>query len=169
MIKTNNNKQQKEQVKRGISAVLNQLAQLSSHPDRPGDTGPALISKDPSHNTANDNDGMLGSIMLEGIFAASFSEATGDILNTDMPNIDFGAAADCYGEFANDRIVGKGTYARTAQATNNSLKLAFHETAWDRYFNTLPKRRQIESTLARLTEELNILHAADTPAPRMFA
>ncbi len=164
---------QKQAIIGTISALVKQLQQLAPHPDRPNYSGPLFLSGNPNFKAANDQDGMLGSMLIEGMLGVAFGEACSEMTNGLSDHIDLNNAMELYSEFITDvekedtqKIAahGQGTMARmsgTSISSSFNLRSTLSE-GMQLFLEDLPKRMTIERSLAYYARQLALL---DAPAP----
>ena len=153
-----------------INGLMQDLSKLSPHPDRADNISPIFLKCNAAFKPANDHDSMIGTMMLEGLLGAAFSEAIADITEDWAQDFDVGNAADCCSEYIKDsdakaQIIashGQGTMARIA---GRSIASSFNmhnpnNTAMQNFMDDLPKRLLIERNLAYYARELENI---DTP------
>jgi hypothetical protein len=192
-----NQDSQKQALIGTIAGLVKELSNLAPHPDCASYKGPLFIKSNPHFKLASDRDGMLGSMIMEGILGAAFSQAVSDMAESaaqglgydcefDMPNIDITNLMDCYDEYINDlksekekqqiAAHGQGTLARMS---GKSISSGFNMRAtisegMQAFYDDLPKRMMIEKNMAYYAQQLNILESAPSnqnamPVPSMAA
>ena len=162
-----------------IMGLAKELAQLAPHPDCPGYKGPLFIKGNPHFKLADERDGMLGSMIMEGILGAAFAEAVSDMYESatqgldlphfDMPNIDVSNLLDCYDEYVNTMRSdkekkhiaehGQGTLARMSGkslAKGFNMRAAISE-GMQAFFEDLPTRMTLERNMAYYARELDMI------------
>lgn len=175
-----NQESRKQALIGNIAGLMKELRNLAPHPDCPNYKGPIFIKEIPHLKVADDREGMLGSMILEGILGAAFSEAVSDLTQSatqglDLPefnlpaNIDATALLECYSDYIteveNDKIKqqiaehGQGTLARlSSKPISNGFNLrAQISEGMQAFFNDLPKRMMIEQNMARCAKQLDML------------
>ncbi len=158
-----------------INSLMQDLQKLAPHPDQPHNKGPLFIKSNPNFKTANDNDSMLGSMMMESILGSAFSEAASETLGSWTQEFDITSAMECYSEYITDvesssaraAAHGQGTLARLS---NNQVSKSFNMRSnisreMQAFMDDLPKRMKIEHNLSYYAKQLEILEAAEN-APR---
>lgn len=183
---------QKQAIMGTISGLVAQLQQLSSHPDQPNYKGPLYLAKNANFKAPDQNDGMLGSMMLEGMlggaFAEAASEAVSDATGSDVAAdvfdaFDMNAALEVYSEFITDieqskedkAAHGQGTLARlSSKPISGSFNMrSTISEGMQAFLEDLPKRMTIERSLAYYAKQLELLDAPEyaiaAPAPRFAA
>ena len=70
-----NQQSQKQALIGNIMGLMKELQNLAPHPDCPGYKGPLFIQSNPNFKLSDERDGMLGSMIMEGMIGAAFSEA----------------------------------------------------------------------------------------------
>lgn len=180
---------QKQNIIGAMQGLMRELQQLAPHPDQPSNNGPIFIQATADMKVANDHDGMLGSMLMEAIIGGGFSEAVsetcGDAVGAIATQIDFGHVMDAYSEYISDvakksqqeiAAHGQGTLA-SMSGTSISGGFNMRATISDgmqAFFEDLPKRMDIERSLAYYARQLQTLDRApqqnyDAPKPRFAA
>lgn len=175
---------QKQAIIGTIMALMQELKTLAPHPDRPNYHGPIFINSNPNFKVANDHDGMLGSMILEGLLGTAISEAFSENIADWAENFDIANTMELYSEYITDiegstqKIAahGQGTMARMS---GKSISGGFNlrSTISDdmqAFFDDLPKRMTIERNMAYYAKQLDALNAAPqyhyaTPKPGFAA
>lgn len=183
-----NNDQQKEAIMGAIAGLMNELQTLAPHPNAKGYKGPIFIKNNANFKASNGNDeGMLGSMMLEAIMGVAMQEAMSEMSEMApdfLNNIDLGDALDCYSEYMCDveaktrKIAahGQGTMARMSGTSISScfnIRASIDEDMQS-FLEDLPRRMVIEQNLAHYARQLDALSMAPkmqyaAPKPRMAA
>ncbi len=158
-----------------ICNLAKDLQKLAAHPDAPNHQGPLFYNvKMPAAATANDNDSMLGTMMMEGMLGTAFLDAaseafgswTEDVANT----IDLSHVLDCYDTYISEisnkdednqktAAHGKGSFARIAGksiANGFNMRSTISE-GLQAFYNDMPKRMRIEKALATYIKQLEDL------------
>ncbi len=166
-----------------IAGLVKELGKLAPHPDFPNYKGPLFIKTNHHLKQANDRDGMLGSMIMEGILGAAFSQAVSDMAESaaqglgfdvqfDLPNIDVTALMDLYDEYITNiesdkqkeyiAAHGQGTLARMSgkSISNNFNMRATISEGMQTFFDDLPKRMMIEKNMAYYAQQLDMLEHA---------
>ncbi len=183
-----NNNNQKQALIGTIMGLMKELQTLAPHPDMPSYKGPLFIASNPNFKIANDNDGMLGSMILESLLSGAISEAISKGMSEDYAdlaqNIDMTAIIDCYSEYISDvegsreqkAAHGQGTMARMS---GKSISKGFNMRAsisegMQKFMEDLPKRMTIERNMAYYAKQLDNLGSVsqykyETPRPSFAA
>lgn len=154
--------QMKTDIARTMAGLEQQFSKMAAHPDRPQAKGPILVKRDSRANPGNDNDSLMGTLMIESFVGGSLMEHFAEAL--DMPswakNVDWGNLVDAYDEFHRDRTNG-GSVAPEKPAQMRgmfndfaSLEKALQKQAWNAQ---RPQREKMESQYAVLSRELDML------------
>ena len=130
--------------------LMKQLSQLAPHPDRPDHKGPLFISIDPSLKPAAEYDGMLGSMVLEGLLGTAFSEAASASIGGWSTQFDWSNAAECASQFMQDRQPANSNFQI---GQRNAISGAFNESVtrghlMEAFMRDLPRRMGLERFLA---------------------
>ncbi len=182
---TYNHDSQKQALIGTIAGLVKELSKLAPHPDCINYKGPLFIKSNPHFRAPDDRDGMLGSMILEGVLGAAFSQAISnmaenaahnlglDIPDFNMPNIDITNLMDCYDEYISDiseskekrqHIAehGQGTMARmSGKSISNGFNMRAKISAeMQAFYDDLPKRMMIEKNMAYYAKQLDMLEHA---------
>ena len=179
-----NQDNQKQALIGTIMGLMKELTYLAPHPDYPNFKGPLFIKSNSHFKIDSDHDGMLGSMIMEGILGAAFSDAVSDMCESttqgfdlpkfNMPNIDATAVIECYSDYIteieNDEKKkhiaehGQGTLARlSSKPLSKSFNMrAQISEAMQAFYDDLPKRMMIEKNMAHYAGQLDMLER--TPA-----
>ncbi|MGN7438019.1 MAG: hypothetical protein ACTHOO_05175 [Alcanivorax sp.] len=181
---------QKQAIIGTIMGLMSELKNLAPHPDRPNYHGPLFLNANPNFKTASDNDGMLGSMLLESMMGTAVTEALSETLSEDMSawaeSIDVSNIMDLYSEYITDierntqkaAAHGQGTMARmSGTSISGGFNLRSNITeGMQAFFDDLPKRMTIERNMAYYAKQLDNLNAAPqyqhqyaAPRPRFAA
>ncbi len=170
-VKYNNyQERQRQEVIGCITSLLNDLQKLAPHPEQPGNKGPLFIKNSSHFKVANDHDTMLGSMMMESMLGAAFSEAVSETAGSWAQDFDFSNALDCYSEYITDvegsktnaqKIAahGQGTLARLSSkpiSASFNMRSTISEEM-QAFMDDLPKRMKIERNLAYYAKQLDML------------
>lgn len=192
MTHAHNRQHQKQAIMGTISGLVAQLQQLAPHPDQPNYQGPLYLAKNPNFKAPDQHDGVLGSMMLEGMLGSAFAEAaseavsdaTGSEVAADMFDaFDMNAALEVYSEFITEieqskedkAAHGQGTLARlSGKSISGSFNMrATISEGMQNFLEDLPKRMTIERSLAYYAKQLELLDAPSyelaAPKPRFAA
>lgn len=73
----NNNSTDKQRLttQGAIKGVMQQIAALAPHPDRPGDNGPVFVKSQGKSLVSEERDAMLGSLFMECMLGCAFGDA----------------------------------------------------------------------------------------------
>jgi hypothetical protein len=193
-----NQDSQKQGLIATIAGLVKELSDLAPHPECPNYRGPLFIKGSHHFKASNDRDGMLGSMILEGVLGAAFSQAVTDMAESaaqnlgfedvhfEMPNIDISNLMDCYEEYITtvqsdkekEHVAkhGQGTLARmSGKSISGSFNMrATISEAEQAFYDDLPKRMIIEKNMAYYAKQLDALENTPqyryaTPAPSMAA
>lgn len=170
-----------------ITSLMQQLQTLAPNPETPDFKGPLLINNSPFCKIANDQDSMLGMMVMEGLVGTAFLDAFADCFGEGAREMasgfDISNALECYSQYLCDieeqtqknAAHGQGTMARMSGA---SISKGFNmrsqiSAPMQAFYDDLPRRVTIERGLAQAINKLNQLaynqpeYAA--PAPRFAA
>ncbi len=160
----------RQAVMSSITGLMQDLQKLAPHPDQPNNKGPLFIKSNHNFKVASDNDGMLGSMLIEGALGSAFSEAISESVGSWTQEFDATAAMECYSEYITDvegsnqkkASHGQGTLARLA---NNPISSSFNmrssiNNEMQNFMNDLPRRMKIEHNLAYYAKQLDMLDSA---------
>lgn len=154
-----------------IAALMGRLSQLAPHPDRPHYKGPLFIRSVSGIKSSAEYEGMLGSMVLESVLGAAFSEVANDCLSHSgledfgTQDMDLGSFLDAADEYFSDRDDlrghGKGTFAIGEHKVlsplfNKDKKAAMMEA----FLAQLPERMFVEGKIAQEEKELLRLRAS---------
>lgn len=153
-----------------ITGLMQNLGKLAPHPNKSNDASPLYLNSHAAFNMANDSDGMLGTMVLEGMLGTAFFVAANDITDEWSHDLDLGNTADCISEYIKDTegkaqkvaAHGQGTMARIA---GRSISKGFNihsqeETAMNNFMDDLEKRLLIERNLAHYARELDLINSS---------
>jgi len=167
-----NQDRQRQAIIGSITALMHNLQQLAPHPDQPHNKGPLFIKSNPNFKIANDHDGMLGNMMLEGFLGTAFTEAVSDTFGSWTQNFDATAMLECYSEYLTCKeedkedtqeiaAHGQGTLARmSGKSISNNFNMRGSMTdKMHNFMEDMPKRMKIERDLAYYAKQLEILDA----------
>lgn len=170
-----------------ITSLMQQLQTLAPNPETPDYKGPLLINNSPFLKIADEQDSMLGMMIMEGLVGTAFMNAFADCFGEGARELascfDISNALDCYSEYICDieeqkeknAAHGQGTLARMSGA---SISKGFNARSqisapMQAFYDDLPKRMTIERGLALAVNKLNQLADAQpeyaAPAPRFAA
>lgn len=175
-----NTKNQKQILIGTIAGLVKELYKLAPHPDCPQYKGPLFIKTSPHFKPADDRESMLGSMILEGVLGAAFSEAVSTLVNDaaedlglpeiNMPNIDISNVMDCYEEYISDiegkredkELAAKHGQGTMARMSGKSLSASFNmrssiSEGLQAFYDDLPKRMMIEKNMAYYAQQLDVL------------
>lgn len=167
--------QQKHEVMGAIQGLVKELQTLAPHPDQPGYTGPVFLQNNPNFTASNDQDGMLGAMMMETMLGDAFAQAASDHGCDALNDMDITNAVEVYSEYISDvegstqykAAHGQGTMAKlsgTSISAGFNLRSSITQDMQD-FYDDLPKRMMIEKSLAFYARELAALDApVHTPA-----
>lgn len=129
-----------------MRGLMQQLAMLAPHPDRPEHQGPLFVSIDPAYRPAAEYEGVLGSMLLDCGLGSAFAQAA----NTNMPSgFDVSRAADAASEFIRDRAPGnRFTLGRRGSMTRSFNATQARDARMEAFLKDLPRRLGIERWLA---------------------
>lgn len=183
-----NNDKQKQAILGSIASLMNELQTLAPHPDMKSYKGPLFLKNNANLKASNDQDAMLGSMMMEAIVGVALTEAMSemsDLAPDFLNNIDVNNVMECYSEYITEiegnaqKIAahGQGTLARlSGSPISNSFNMRSDiEPGLQAFYEDLPQRMTIEKSLAYYAKQLDMLsleHAAPqyaAPAPRFAA
>ena len=165
-----------------IAGLMKELRDLAPHPDCPSYKGPLFIKGNPHFQAADEREGMLGSMIMEGLLGAAFTQAVSDMaesatqgldlpdININLPaNIDLTAVIEIYSDYIteieNDKMKkhvaehGQGTLARlSGKPLFKSFNLRANlSEGMQAFLDDLPKRMMIEKNMAYYAEQLDML------------
>ncbi|MCK5375206.1 MAG: hypothetical protein KAJ40_07970 [Alphaproteobacteria bacterium] len=173
-----NQQSQKQALIGNIMGLMKELQNLAPHPDCPGYKGPLFIQSNPNFKLSDERDGMLGSMIMEGMIGAAFSEAVSGMIEDatqqsfDLPaGVDFSNLADLYSEYITDVTAskerneyiaahGQGTLARMSGKSISkgfNLRASISENMQS-FLDDLPKRMLIERNMAYYAKQLDFLN-----------
>ena len=177
-----NQESQKQALIGNIMGLMKELRNLAPHPDCPSYKGPLFIQSNPNFKLPNEHDGLLGSMIMEGILGVAFSEAVSDMVESatqsfDLPEFDIPAGVDLsnlmdvYSEYMTDgaeskekkkhaEAHGQGTLASLA---GKSVSKGFNMRAsisegMQSFLDDLPKRMMIERNMAYYAKQLDLIN-----------
>lgn len=183
---------QKQAIMGTISGLVAQLQNLAPHPDQSNYKGPLYLAKNPNFKAPDQHDGMLGSMMLEGMLGTAFAEAASDVIAETTGSeaaagmfeaFDMNAALEAYSEFITDieqskedkAAHGQGTLARLSGKPISgcfNMRSTISE-GMQAFLEDLPQRLTIERSLAYYAKQLELLDAPAyeiaAPRPRFAA
>ncbi len=164
-----NQDRQRENIMSTMMGLMQDLQKLSPHPDQPQNQGPLLIKSNPNFKVANDQDTMLGSMIMESLLGTAFAEAVSETFGSCAQNFDINNAMECYSEYITD--VEKGKVAAHGQGTlarlsSKSLSGGFNMRSniseeMQSFMNDMPARMNIERNLAYYARQLETLDAQE--------
>ena len=171
--------QQRHQLLGAMGGLVQELQTLAPHPSQPNYTGPLFLANNSYFKPANDQDGMLGAMMMETMlgdaFAAAVSDAVGDEDNM-IGQLDLSNALELYSEYITDiegsnqhkAAHGQGTLARmSGKSISGSFNVRSDiSPAMQAFLDDLPKRMTLERTMSAYARELALL---DSPQPHYSA
>jgi len=167
---------QKQQIVGAIQGLVNELQTLAPHPDQPNYKGPLFLKSNANFKAANDQDGMLGAMMLENMLGLVVAEFASDAANEFMNEFDMSNMLEAYSEYVSDvegrtqhiAAHGQGTMARmSGTSISKGFNMRSHITeGMQAFYEDLPKRMTIERSLAHYARELAML---DAPQPQYAA
>lgn len=135
--------------------VMKQLQKLAPHPDRPEYRGPLFVSLDSSHTPAAEYDGMLGSLMLESVLGAAFSQAVSDNFGSWAGQIDWSNTADCASQYWQERHANSNyTLGSRKVIAGDFNRSALRKHMMQAYLHDLPRRMGLERFLAAYQRKL---------------
>ena len=169
-----NNEVARQDIVNSINALMGDLQKLSPHPEQPDNKGPLFIKDSPYLKAANDQDGMLGGMMMESMLGTAFADAVSEICGDWVENVDVDidatSAMECYSEYITDvegsatkkSAHGQGTLARLAQnPISNSFNMRCSMSdKMQEFMDDLPQRMKIEHNLEYFAKQLELLDAA---------
>ena len=176
MSNTVNQDSQRNAIIGNITALMKQLHKLAPHPDQPLNKGPLFIKSNPYFKVANDHEGMLGGMIMEGILGTAFSEAVSDSFGSWTQDFDANAVMELYSTYIteieedDEKIAahGQGTLARLSEkpiSKNFNLRSRINQ-AMQAFMDDMPKRLRTERDLAFYAKKLEQLEAQATPTLR---
>lgn len=187
MDRYNYNNQQVRETIGVITSLMQELKTLAPNPETPDYKGPLLINNSPFFKTADDQDAMLGMMIMEGLvgtaFLDAFSECFGEGAKEIASSFDLSNALDCYSQYLCDieaqtqknAAHGQGTMARMSGASISkgfNMRSQISEPT-QAFYKDLPRRIEIERGLSQALNKLNNLAFAKpeyaAPAPRFAA
>ncbi|MCB1563674.1 MAG: hypothetical protein KDJ75_08885 [Alphaproteobacteria bacterium] len=158
------------EIKGEISALMSALSHLAPHPDRPDESGLVFIRSTSGIRAPADYEGMLGSVLLEGVLSGAFDGSSGDgadVSGTANTYPDTGMLMDAAGEYLKDRAEepygharGRGSFAACPHKTScNSFEGldARRQALMEAFMADLPERMVIEGRIAADERDLSIL------------
>lgn len=176
-----NNDKQKEAILGTIAGLMNELQTLAPHPDMKSYKGPLFLKNNANLKASNDQDAMLGSMMMEAIVGVAFTEAMSemsDLAPDFLNNIDLGNIMECYSEYITEiegnaqkvAAHGQGTLARlSGKPISNSFNMRSNiDEGMQAFLEDLPKRMTIEKNLAYYAKQLDVL-GLEQAAPQYAA
>lgn len=144
-----------KQVEGVLFAAMKALHTMAPHPDKPKQEGALFIQADSAYEPPAEYDGMLGSMMVEGMLGGAFGAAAG------------GVGWDEIAEFASTFVQDRSEKPAYKVASGNALSGTFNSTSSNpammaAYLRDLPKRLGMERWVADHQRKLYALrkHAA---------
>lgn len=169
-----------------LDGLRQELKSLAPRPDQKGQSM-AVSGSDRQHGGLNgNNDGMLGSMLLEGMLGFAFGSAVSDALgmSSAAAAMPWGNTVELYDEYnrssEKDRTNGQtnGEYELgernvISHGFNMSGRKKIAKTAdameWDSYMRDLPARRVLEQSMHGLNRQLDQMEAAQFRKVRAMA
>ena len=141
-----------------MAGLMEHISLLSPHPDCPDYKGPLFVSIDSSIRPAAECDGMLGSMVLEGVLGTAFASAASETLGGWAGQFDWSNAADCASEYMMDRPANTNFKPGQNNVLCPLFRLhAMHEEMMAAYVRDLPRRMGLERLLAQYQRKLGAL------------
>lgn len=168
-----NNNEQQQAVIAQIQQLVKELNKCAPHPDRPDQNGPLFLQKDANHQLPSENDGMLGSMLMDGMLGSAFTSVANDTASEWVNS--FQNAVECTSEYAQDRSGNNhyqiGQRRVIAGNFNNIGSRGPEYTAMmNAYQADLPRRLSLEKWISHETRRLYALRKnAPMPMPSMAA
>jgi len=149
-------------IENAMRGLMAELSKLAPHPDHPDHTGPHFVQIDSQYTPAAEYDGMLGSMMLEGMLGTSFAGASG--------GMDWGQLADMAGEALKDRTPQSGSpsyqLGQRGSISGGFNRASKRDALMKAYKADLPQRLALEAHLAQYQRKIYALRKnAPMPAP----
>ncbi len=172
------NKQAHYNLQTQIRGLLNTLQQLAPHPEQSNMHAPLSLQSHAIFKPVGENDGMLGSFMIESLLGCAFLQAANDTPGSSALTMTLGMNLDQIAEAASEYISertpdhkrGRGTIALgehkvIAPDFNNGAK----DAAMDLFMQDLPARHRIEGHIAALVQELDDMEHTVQDMPALMA
>lgn len=147
-----------KQIEGVLFALMKELKNLASHPDKPRSNGPDFVQVDSAYEPAAEYDGMLGSMVMDSMLGGAFTMAA--------EGVNWGDIIECASNFLQDRSekpfqVGQKK-ALSGSFNRNGLSPAARAEMLSLYMSDLPRRLGMERWIAESQRKLYALqkHAA---------
>ena len=148
---------------------MGELQKLAPYPSHPHGR-PVFIQNHPTFATANDHDGMLGSMLIESMLGTAFLKAASEIYGSyaeELEKLDIGNIADCYSAYITDKerkkedaqytaAHGQGTLAKLS---SKPIANQFNARSSQNNMSNLHRRHEIERSLAYYAKEYDRLES----------
>jgi len=173
--KKNLNKQEYSNLKGQICGLLSSLRQLAPHPEQKNAMAPLFLKSHAIFKPVSDHDTMLGGIAMEGLLAEAFDNAANDVSSIPTLCSEFDALGDLVSEYISESAPdtkgrGRGTIALGEhKVIANDFNMSGSDPAMMAFLKDLPKRRQIEESLASLVREMDTYDTVVPCSPEVLA
>lgn len=146
----------KQRLESAMRGVLQQMAALAQDPDRKGDNGPHFVKTDPRIRAGDENEAMLGSLLLESFIGGALGDAFADAMNvpSDLRQVDWGNIVEAYDEYAQDRANSGFSLGKKGSINGTFNSFSSHDIQKMAYELDKPARMKLEQTYAGLSREL---------------
>jgi hypothetical protein len=166
-------KSRQHHLKNRMATALKALQNCARHPDRQNVDAPHFLAFRADFKLSDQNDALLGSVMMESMLGIAFSDAANDSASsqTDVNSLSFATTmdasdlADVMSEYseetATDSKRGKGTKAlygdtKTSVIDFNLAKNHMRTKQLEAFKADLPHRQMIEREIAAIAQELDL-------------
>lgn len=162
-----NNNEQQQAIVAQIQQLVKELSKCAPHPDKPDQNGPLFLYKDANHQLPAEYDGMMGSMMMDGLLGTAFASVANDTSSQWMNS--FQNAAESASEYMQDRA-GNNSYKigqrRVIAGNFNHIgsRGPEYQAMMDAYMADLPRRLSLEKWISHETRRLYALRK-NTPMP----
>ncbi len=156
---------EKQSIISTINGLIENLQKLPTHPDQANSYAPIFLKGNDYFKPANENDGILGAIIIESLLGTAFSEAITEL----NESVYLDSTTELYSEYIKDKSEkeqksaahGQGTLARLSKKPITSNFNTQSSTAMQNFMDSLAERMMIEQSLGHYAKELEII---DTPS-----
>lgn len=155
--------QQEKNIEGVMRGLMQELTKLAPHPDRPNYNGPLFTQIESQYKPAAEYDGMLGSMMLDGMLGMAFSEVSNSVglsaAHEAASHADWSNIAEGASQYAQERAQSRSyKLGQRSSISSNFNTTSSNKASMKAYLADLPRRMGIERSLSEYQRKLYAMH-----------
>lgn len=151
----NDNAADKQRLESAMRGVTQQMAALAQDPDRRGDKGPHFVKTEPRMGRGDENEAMLGSLLLESFMGGALGDAFAEAMDvpSGLQQVDWGHVVDAYDEYSKDRHNTGFSLGKRGSIGGTFNSFSGYGLQKSLYVQDKPARMNLEQHYAALSRE----------------